>query len=163
LKRLGRGPARLKHFSRAAIIEYTRAFADPRTIHATCEDYRAAATIDLIHDKQDLRKKLRMPMLALWGKHGVVEVLFDCLRYWRGGNFRLFSTRFHVAGDQLSPKTIIPYLNCIANLAPSYRPRRNHRVVVKNPGVCDAGVLVEKVFQATIVAAANDVFRNVMP
>jgi haloacetate dehalogenase len=82
LKRLGRGPAGLKHFSRAAILEYTRAFSDPRTIHATCEDYRAAATIDLIHDKQE-RKKLRMPMLALWGKHGVVQALFDCLRDWR--------------------------------------------------------------------------------
>jgi len=82
LTRLGRGPAGLKHFSRAAILEYTRAFSDPRTIHATCEDYRAAATIDLMHDKQE-RKKLRMPMLALWGKHGVVQALFDCLRDWR--------------------------------------------------------------------------------
>src|SRR5947207_1400659 len=82
-KRLGRGPARLKHFSRAATIEYTRAFADPRTIHAPREEYRAAATIDLISDKQDLRKKLRMPMLALRCKHGVVVVLFDCLRDWR--------------------------------------------------------------------------------
>ena len=83
LRRLGRGPARLKHFSRAAIVEYTRAFSDPRTVHATCEDYRAAGTIDLMHDKQDLRKKLRMPVLALWGKHGVVQALFDCLRDWR--------------------------------------------------------------------------------
>ncbi len=35
-----------------------------------------------MHDKQE-RKKLRMPMLALWGKHGVVQALFDCLRDWR--------------------------------------------------------------------------------
>ena len=83
LKRLGRGKSGLKHFDRRAILEYTRAFRDPRTIHATCEDYRAAATIDLVHDKHDLRKKLRMPVLALWGKHGVVEALFDCLRDWR--------------------------------------------------------------------------------
>jgi haloacetate dehalogenase len=64
-------------------MEYTRCFRDPRTIHATCEDYRAAATIDLVHDKQDRRRKLRMPVLALWARHGVVEVLFDCLRDWR--------------------------------------------------------------------------------
>ena len=83
LKRLGRGPARLKHFSPKAVVEYTRAFSDPRTIHATCEDYRAAATIDLVHDKQDARKKIRMPVLALWGRHGVIEALFDCLRDWR--------------------------------------------------------------------------------
>jgi haloacetate dehalogenase len=83
LKRLGRGPSGIKHFSREAIVEYSRAFRDPRTIHATCEDYRAAATIDLVHDKQDARKKIRMPVLALWGKHGVIEALFDCLADWR--------------------------------------------------------------------------------
>ena len=83
LRRLGRGPSGVKHFSKGAIMEYTRAFRDPRTIHATCEDYRAAATIDLMHDKQDARRKIRMPVLALWGKHGVIEALFDCLADWR--------------------------------------------------------------------------------
>ncbi len=82
-KRLGRGKSGLKHFSKQAMAEYVRAFKDPRTIHATCEDYRAAATIDLVHDKQDLRKKLKMPVMAIWGKHGVVEALFDCLADWR--------------------------------------------------------------------------------
>jgi haloacetate dehalogenase len=83
LGRIGRGKSGLKHFSKKAIAEYVRAFKDPRTIHATCEDYRAAASIDLIHDKQDLRKKLKMPLLALWGKQGVIEALFDCLADWR--------------------------------------------------------------------------------
>src|SRR5947207_3051482 len=82
-KRLGRGKSGLRHFSKKAMAEYVRAFRDPRTVHATCEDYRAAAGIDLIHDRQDLRKKLKMPLLALWGKHGVVEALFDCLADWR--------------------------------------------------------------------------------
>jgi haloacetate dehalogenase len=83
LKRLGRGKSGLKYFSKAAMGEYVRAFKDPRTIHATCEDYRAAATIDLIHDQEDLRRKIRMPVLALWGKQGVIEALFDCLADWR--------------------------------------------------------------------------------
>jgi len=83
LRRLGRGPSGLKHFDKRAIAEYVRAFKDPRTIHATCEDYRAAATIDLVHDRKDLRRKLRMPVLALWGKHGVVAALFNCLDDWR--------------------------------------------------------------------------------
>jgi haloacetate dehalogenase len=83
LHRLGRGPAGLKHFSKEAVMEYTRAFRDPRAIHATCEDYRAAATIDLVHDKQDRQKKIRMPVLALWGKHGVINALFNCLADWR--------------------------------------------------------------------------------
>ena len=82
LKRLGRGKGGLKHFSREAMAEYRRAFKDPRTLHSTCEDYRAAATIDLIHDQRD-RARLRMPLLALWGKHGVIEALFNCLSDWR--------------------------------------------------------------------------------
>jgi len=64
------------------VAEYVRCFSDPRTIHATCEDYRAAATIDLVHDRKD-RKKLQMPVLAVWGKHGVIAALFDCLADWR--------------------------------------------------------------------------------
>jgi haloacetate dehalogenase len=83
LVRLGRGKSGLKYFDKTALAEYTRAFSDPRTIHATCEDYRAAATIDLVHDRKDLKKKLRMPVLALWGKQAVVEALFDCLEDWR--------------------------------------------------------------------------------
>ena len=82
LKRLGRGKSGMKHFAREALAEYERAFKDPRTVHSTCEDYRAAATIDLVHDQRD-KSKLRMPLLALWGKHGVIEALFDCLADWR--------------------------------------------------------------------------------
>jgi haloacetate dehalogenase len=81
--RLGRGKSGLKYFDKRALAEYTRAFKDPKTIHATCEDYRAAATIDLVHDRKDLRKKLKMPVLALWGRQGVIEALFDCLADWR--------------------------------------------------------------------------------
>src|SRR3954470_18152940 len=83
LKRLGRGKTGLKLFSKEALAEYARAFKDPRTIHATCEDYRAAATIDLVHDRKDLKKKIRMPVLALWGRQGVIAALFDCLADWR--------------------------------------------------------------------------------
>jgi len=83
LGRIGRGPGGIRVFDRNALKEYIRAFRDPRTIHATCEDYRAAATIDLVHDRADRRKKLKMPVLALWGKEGVVEKMFDCLEDWR--------------------------------------------------------------------------------
>jgi haloacetate dehalogenase len=82
-KRLGRGKTGLKYFAKEAMAEYERAFKDPRTIHATCEDYRAAATIDLMHDQKDLARKIRMPLLALWGKQGVIEALFDCIADWR--------------------------------------------------------------------------------
>ena len=83
LGRIGRSKGGLKHFPRAVQRAYARAFNDPRTIHATCEDYRAAATIDLVHDRKDLNKKLQMPLLALWGKQGVIAALFDCLADWR--------------------------------------------------------------------------------
>jgi len=83
LGRIGRGRSGLRHFAKAAQREYLRCFRDPRTIHATCEDYRAAASIDLVHDRQDLKHKLAMPVLALWGRQGVIEAQFDCLADWR--------------------------------------------------------------------------------
>jgi haloacetate dehalogenase len=79
LGRIGRSHGGLRHFTPAVQREYIRCF-DP---HSTCEDYRAAATIDLVHDRKDLKKKLKMPVLAVWGKQGVVEALFDCLADWR--------------------------------------------------------------------------------
>jgi len=83
LGRIGRGPGGIKVFDRNALKEYVRAFRDPRCIHATCEDYRAAATIDLVHDRRDLRRKIRMPVLVLWGKFGVIEAMFKPLQDWR--------------------------------------------------------------------------------
>jgi haloacetate dehalogenase len=83
LGRIGRSPGGLKHFSKAVQREYVRAFRNPRTIHATCEDYRAAATIDLEHDRRDRGRKLAMPVQVLWGKYGVIERMFDPLRDWR--------------------------------------------------------------------------------
>ena len=71
----GADPAGLKDFPQAVQREYLRCF-DARGIHGTCEDYRAAATIDLVHDRKSLKKKLAMPVLALWaqafpGRHDV--------------------------------------------------------------------------------------------
>jgi haloacetate dehalogenase len=60
-----------------------RAYADPRAIHASCEDYRAAGGIDLEHDRADRARKLTMPVLALWGSQGVVGKMFDCLGDWQ--------------------------------------------------------------------------------
>ena len=80
--RIGRGPGGIKLFNKEALKQYVRAFRDPRCIHATCEDYRAAATIDLVHDRKN-KTKLSMPVLALWGKMGVIEQYFHPLRDWR--------------------------------------------------------------------------------
>ena len=78
LMRLGRGKSGIKVFDKRALAEYQRCF-DP---HSTCEDYRAAATIDLVHDRKS-RGKIAMPVLALWGRQGVIAALFNCLADWR--------------------------------------------------------------------------------
>ena len=71
-------------FDPAAWAEYERCFT-AEMIHASCEDYRAAATIDLEHDRADREagRKVRAPLLALWGSHGVIERCFRPLDEWR--------------------------------------------------------------------------------
>jgi haloacetate dehalogenase len=81
--RIGRGPGGIKVFDKNALKQYVKAFKDPRCIHATCEDYRAAATIDLVHDEKDSRRRIKMPVLVLWGKQGVIERMFRPLADWR--------------------------------------------------------------------------------
>ncbi|MFG1420559.1 alpha/beta fold hydrolase [Roseixanthobacter liquoris] len=66
----------------AAFAEYLRCYT-PATIHAICEDYRAAATIDLDHDAADAEKRVAAPLLALWGGLGTVGALYDVLETWR--------------------------------------------------------------------------------
>ena len=70
------------HFTPAAYAEYERCFSDPATIHSTCEDYRAAASIDLVHDRADLGDKITCPVLALWAERGVVHRLFKPIDDW---------------------------------------------------------------------------------
>jgi haloacetate dehalogenase len=70
-------------FTPEAFAEYQRCF-DPATIHASCEDYRAAASVDREHDEADLgKKKISCPLLVLWGANGVVDKLYDVLEVWR--------------------------------------------------------------------------------
>jgi haloacetate dehalogenase len=69
--------------SEDVFAEYLRFFQDPATMHAMCEDYRAAGTIDLEHDKADLTTKVRCPLLALWGAKGAMERLYDVAATWR--------------------------------------------------------------------------------
>lgn len=51
-------------------------------IHASCEDYRAAESIDLTHEDADLKRKIACPLLVLWGRHGVIERCFEPLNDW---------------------------------------------------------------------------------
>lgn len=72
-------------FDEPILRHYVEAFFDPAAIHAACEDYRAGATIDLMHDDESdaAGAKLSMPLLALWGSRGTVGRMFDVLGTWR--------------------------------------------------------------------------------
>lgn len=68
-----------------AMAEYERCFRQPGAIHAMCEDYRAAAGIDLEHDRADADRQIACPVRVLWGAKGVVGRLFDPVADWQPG------------------------------------------------------------------------------
>jgi haloacetate dehalogenase len=70
-------------FKKEAVEEYIRCFSSAETIHASCEDYRAAASIDLKHDQQDIGQKIKSPLLVLWGAEGFIERNYNVLDVWR--------------------------------------------------------------------------------
>jgi len=65
--------------------EYLAGASHPQSMHAMCEDYRAAATIDLVHDRSDraVGKKLTLPLRVLWGEHGLVNKCFKPIADWQ--------------------------------------------------------------------------------
>jgi haloacetate dehalogenase len=63
-----------------AVTEYQRCF-DAAAIRATCEEFRAAATIDLVHDEADKENKISCPTLLLWS--ATSWATFDVLEVWR--------------------------------------------------------------------------------
>jgi haloacetate dehalogenase len=69
-------------FDPRALAEYERCFT-PEAIHAMCEDYRAAASIDLEHDRADAANRIACPLRVLWGERGVVHRLFTPIEDWR--------------------------------------------------------------------------------
>jgi len=82
LSKCGAGAAGLSPFVQQALDEYLTCFLDPAAIHGACEDYRAAATIDIAHDDAE-SSKLTQPLLALWGEDGAIAAHFDCLALWQ--------------------------------------------------------------------------------
>ncbi len=66
----------------AVFQEYLRTFRQSDTIHAICEDYRAAASIDLVHDKADLDRKIECPLLVLWSENGPFHRMYNVLQTW---------------------------------------------------------------------------------
>ena len=81
---MGRRSAGLAPFDPRALAEYMRCLELPGTAHGLCEDYRASATIDLVHDQLDIDQNifLQQPLLILWGEQGVVNQCFEPLKEW---------------------------------------------------------------------------------
>ena len=82
--------------------EYIAQFADPEAVHAICEQYRAAATLDYEHDEADRgRRRITCPTLALWSDTGPVAVWYEPLEIWK-------AWADHVEGGPVSSGDFIP-------------------------------------------------------
>jgi haloacetate dehalogenase len=77
-------PNRASVHTPEALDDYLRCYRNPETIHAACEDYRAAATYDFALDEADRgKKKIAAPLLALWAARGALPAWYDVLAVWR--------------------------------------------------------------------------------
>ncbi len=83
---MGSGSAGLDPFPPEVLDRYVDAMTGPDRAFGMCEDYRAAATIDLAHDRADRAagRRIAVPLRVLWGARGIVHRLFDPLALWRG-------------------------------------------------------------------------------
>lgn len=82
---MGGRHAGLGIFDPACWDEYLTAMKNPDCLHAMCEDYRASASVDLEHDREDIQNqfKLQMPVKVLWGEYGQVNACFKPLEDWK--------------------------------------------------------------------------------
>ncbi len=81
-KKLDKRGVGMTGFAPEALAEYIRC-CTPENIHAVCEDYRAAVSIDLVHDEADLHRKLAQPVLVLWGEKSHVNRSFRPIEAWQ--------------------------------------------------------------------------------
>lgn len=81
----GWGSRGLDYIEPEALRDYAEGFCNAQGIHAACEDYRAAAGIDLEHDRasREAGERVQCPLHVLWGERGVVAALFTPLDDWR--------------------------------------------------------------------------------
>jgi haloacetate dehalogenase len=65
-------------FGPEILEEYVATYRDPARVHGICEEYRAAATIDVEHDRADKEsgKRIECPMLHLWARGGTLDTLY---------------------------------------------------------------------------------------
>lgn len=78
----GWGAATLADFDPDQLAAYRAAWRDPATIHAMCDDYRAAIEVDLAHDEADRDRRVTCPTLVAWGKDGAMGRAYDVAATW---------------------------------------------------------------------------------
>jgi haloacetate dehalogenase len=66
-----------------AIEAYSRTVKEEAILHASCEDYRAGATIDLVHDRADIDSRIQCPLLILWGAKNPTYQKMDVIKIWK--------------------------------------------------------------------------------
>lgn len=63
--------------------EYLRVYSNPAAVHGMCEDYRAAAGIDLQYDEADLDRKIACPLQVLWASDAAMGRMYDVAGIWK--------------------------------------------------------------------------------
>ena len=65
-------------FGPEILEEYVQTYRDPARVHGICEEYRAAATIDVEHDRADKQasRRIECPMLHLWAEGGPLDTFY---------------------------------------------------------------------------------------
>jgi haloacetate dehalogenase len=66
-------------FGKEILDEYVSTYRDPARVHGICEEYRAAATIDVEHDRADKEagKRIECPVLHLWARGGPLDTFYE--------------------------------------------------------------------------------------
>lgn len=79
------GPPVPSFFHPEAVADYIAAIEQPEAITGMCEDYRAAASIDLEHDRISRAegRRIRCPVLVLWGAKGRIGGWYDPVALWQ--------------------------------------------------------------------------------
>jgi haloacetate dehalogenase len=84
LKARGSDPS-TEIFHPEAVKEYVDQLRDASAVHGMCEDYRSGATVDLEEQREDIKqgRKIKCPVMILWGKKGLIEVKYDAIAEWK--------------------------------------------------------------------------------
>lgn len=80
-------------FSEEVLADYRRCYT-PDMIHASCEDYRAGATIDIQHETEDNGRLIECPVQVIWGRHSTVGRMFKPIEIWGARSRQMVAREF---------------------------------------------------------------------